>query len=52
MRAGTNMNKPQTALPPTSTNNPFTLREYNPIQRLNKPQKIALIFEVHHGRRD
>lgn len=46
------MNKPQSARPPILVDNPFTLLEYDPIKLLNKPHKVAALFEVRDGTRD
>jgi len=46
------MNRRETALPSAGTRNPFTLLEYDPIKLLNKPQKVASMFEVRDGTRD
>ena len=37
---------------PMLSGNPFTLLEYDPIKLLNKPQKVASLFEVRDGTRD
>jgi radical SAM protein with 4Fe4S-binding SPASM domain len=46
--------KHPTSATPTSeaARNPFTLLEYDPIKLLNKPQKVASMFEVRDGTRD
>ncbi|MBK6657060.1 MAG: hypothetical protein IPG43_02385 [Proteobacteria bacterium] len=47
------MKHPASATPTSeAARNPFTLLEYDPIKLLNKPQKVASMFEVRDGTRD
>lgn len=52
MGPSTLMNRPETMASPVVTSNPFTLLEYDPIKLLNKPDKVASMFEVRDGTRD